>query len=314
MYVKPTNRLVALIDKKYLLAWRVLFRIKKKITGNTRPGSYPYVSGDSFRILADYIHDETGTFEPSEVKRGDIVFVSNPLIFSYLQTIHPEIKTPYILIEHNGDNSIDKSVVDLLDEKIIRFYAQDVVYAHEKIIPIPIGLENLHYHVNGVTSLFNRFRRRIEKHPTLRKNRIFFFFSVNTNPSERGPAKEYFLKHQLMDTAIGMLSPRLHLRTLMSYKFVASPPGHAIESSRTWEALYLKTVPIVKDFVSMEFFASIGLPIWVVHNWKELEGYSEQALSTKYEQFIEKANWEPLYMDFWIKKINADQKMVRASS
>lgn len=313
MIAKILNSATVLIDKHYLLAWRILFRIKKKITGNTRPGSYPYVSGDSFRMLADHIHDETGTFEPDSVKPGDLVFVSNPLTLSYLQTIHTKIKHPYILMEHNGDNSIDKPIADLLDSKIIRFYAQDVIYAHEKIIPIPIGLENLHFHVNGVTSILDTLRRNIEKHPLIKKNRIFFFFNVGTNPLERGPAKEYFLQHPSMDTVSEMLSPRLHLRTLMNYKFVASPPGNAIESCRTWEALYLRTVPIVKDFVAMQYFATLGLPIWIVKDWLELNNYGEVELYEKYNESMKGANWEPLHMDFWIKKIRADQEAFRSS-
>lgn len=309
MYLKTSSRLAILVDRYYLLIWRVLFRVKKKITGNTRPSSYPYVSGDSFRALADYVHDDTGTFDPSLVKRGDIVFVSNPLTLSYLQTIHPKIKQPYVLIEHNGDDPIDKTIADLLDEKIIRFYAQDVIFAHDKIIPIPIGIENLYYHVNGVVRLFDRFRVNIEKYPPVRKSRIFFFFNIVTNPKERGPAKDYFLKHPSMDTVSGMLSPRLHLKILTKYKFVASPPGNSIESCRTWEALYMKTVPIAKDFVAMRYFRSIGLPVWIVKDWCELDGLGEQELSGKYDEFMKKANWEPLHMDFWINKIREDQKL-----
>lgn len=310
---KPPNLLAVFIDRYYLLAWRVLFRIKNIVMGDTRPSSYPYISGDGFRALTNHIHDETGTFDPSMVNLGDIVFVSNPLILPYLQTIHLQIKHPYILIEHNGDNSIDKSVANLLDEKIIRFYAQDVIYAHVKITPIPIGIENLHFHVNGVVSLFSRYRRSIERRAPVRKNRIFFFFNIGTNPAERVPAKEYFLRQLSMDTVKGMLSPRFHLKTLMNYKFVASPPGNAIESCRTWEALYMKTVPIVKDFVAMQYFATLGLPIWVVNKWEEVGGCTEQELSIKYEYFMENANWQSLHMDFWIKKIQKDQAIARGT-
>lgn len=311
MQIATQNKPLILLDRYFLIFWRVLFRVKKRITGDTRPGSYPYISGDSFRALADHIHDETQTFNPSDVRQGDVVFVANPLTLSFLQKIHPLIKNQYILIEHNGDDSIGKTIADLLDEKIIRFYAQDVTCEHKKIIPIPIGIENLHFHVNGVVALFNRFRHKIDVRPRTRKNRIFFFFSISTNPAERAPAKEYFLGHSSMDTVVGMLSPRMHLKTLMKYKFVASPPGNAIESCRTWEALYLKTIPVVKDFVAMRYFASIGLPIWIVKDWKELEGYSEGDLSRKYDDLIKNANWEPLHMDFWIKKISLDQKKYR---
>ncbi len=311
MTVIKLNLLTAKKDR-YLSAFtRKIYKAKMKFAKNKRPSSYPYLSGDSFRALADHIHDETGTFDPNAVQKGDIVFVNNPLTIPYLKTVHPHIKHPYILIEHNGDNSIDKEVIDLLDDKIIRFYAQDLVYGGDKVIPIPIGLENAHFHINGITSLFDYLRNYVERHPPVRKNRAFFFFNVGTNPKERGPAKEYCLKHPCMDTTTGMLSPKVHLKTLMTYKFVVSPPGNAIESCRTWEALYIKTIPIVKEFVSMNYFASLGLPIWIVKDWSELDGYSEADLAKKYDELMRDAKWDALYMDFWIKKIKDDQKEAR---
>ena len=300
-----------ILERNYMRGRRVLFKLKKKLTGVTRPSSYPFVTGDSFRALANHIHDETMSLKPEKVRLGEVVFVSNPLIESYLKTLHREIKHPYVLIEHNGDRSIDLSITELLDEKIVRFYAQDVITDHPKIIPIPLAIENQHYYINGVPWLLKAFMKKIENHPPIKKNRVFYQFSINTNPEERRPALELFSKHKLMDTVSAHLSPRFHWKILMEYKFVISPPGHAIESCRTWEALHMKTVPIVKDFVSTRYFASIGLPIWIIKDWKELNGLTEEDLSTKYQSLMSSANWQPLLMDFWIKKIRADQESVR---
>jgi hypothetical protein len=308
------NRFERALEKYSMHAQRRLFRLQKKITGNSRPGSYPYVSGDSFRLLADHIHDETGTFRTEDVKLGDIIFVANGLTLSYLQKMHPLIKHPYILIEHNGDHPMDAEVMGLLDDKIIRFYAQDAVTDHEKLIPIPLALENLHFYINGIPGVFDKMRKDIARRPPIRKNKIFFFFNVGTNPAERGPAKEYFLKHPAMETVTGMLAPRLHLKKLSTYKFVASPPGNAIESCRTFEALYLKTIPIVKDFVSMRYFVSLGLPIWIVKDWHELDAYGERELTLKYDALMKGAVWDALFMDFWIKKIREDQRTARAKN
>lgn len=305
------NPLAVKFDRFSARIERRFFKIKLFFSKNKRPSSYPIISGDSFRALADHIHDETGTFNPDDVKKGDIVFVNNPLTKSYLETVHPKIKNQYILIEHNGDNNIDKTVTDLLDDKIYRFYAQDVVEAHEKIIPIPISIENLHIYINGIPRILNAIRRKIKNNPPIRKNRIFFYFSVSTNPKERGPAREMFLKHPCMDTATGMIPPRLHLNVLSTYKFVASPPGNAIESCRTWEALYVNTIPIVKDFEAMKYFASVGLPIWVIHDWNELNDYDEEKLAKKYDELMENANLEPLFMDYWIRRILEDQARIR---
>ncbi len=302
------NKLSYEIDKTIRRLGRLYFKIRMAITGNKRPTSSPYISGDSFRALADHIHDETGTFNPESVNSGDIIFVSQGFVYKYLQTLHKEITQPYILICHNGDETIDHKIVSLIDEKIIHFFAQDLVCEHDRITPIPIGLENLHFYINGITNVFTKIRSQIEIKTPVRKNKIFYNFSISTNPEERGPAKEYFSNHPLMEKTEHFLAPRRHLEVLLKYKFVASPPGHAIESCRTWEAMYIKTVPIVKDYVAMKYFAKIGLPIWVVADWKELEGQTEESLETKYNDIIMGANFTPLFLDFWMNKIYQIQK------
>jgi hypothetical protein len=312
MKLQMPDRLTVVSDKYFYGAQRAVFRIWKKVTENPRPSSYPYLSGDSFRALADHIHDETGTFDPNVVKAGDVVFVSNPLLRSYLTGLHKDIKYPYVLIQHNGDNNIGKDIADLLDDKIVRFYAQVPIYEHPKIVPIPIGLANLHYYNNGITRIFKKLNKSLARHPDSRKNRILFLFNIGTNPGERKLAWEYFSAHPLMDTFASMISSTLYLKELIKYKFVASPPGNSIESNRTWEALYVKTVPIVKDDVPYRYLVSLGLPLWIVKDWKELGPYSDSDLSKKYEELMKNADYKALHMDFWINLIKADQETARA--
>lgn len=287
------------------------FHLKMRLLGNRRPTSYPYVAGDSFRALADHIYDETVKCSPTSVQRGDIVFVSQELLHEYFDTVHPNITERYILICHNGDVPVDASIVSKIDDTIGHFFAQDVVVGHERITPIPIGIENLHYYIAGVVPFFNRHRKNLAKRAPQRKDRIFFNFSLQTNPAERGPAREYFLSHPLMETAQRFMTPRRHSKVLSTYKFVASPPGHAIESCRTWEALYFGTIPIVKDFVAMRSFASYGLPIWIVKDWHELEGLTEADLAKTYSTMMAHANLEALHMDFWINKVKQKQAEIK---
>lgn len=302
---------ITLTFNKYVMILRrgIYRKIWMRITGNTRPGSYPYVSGDSFRSLAQHVYDEEKTFNPADVKYGDIVFVCNVYAHKYMHTIHQQILNPYILIVHNGDESIDEEFTKMIDDKIIKCYAQDVTHDHEKIIPIGIALENKRYYMNGIPFVFNRLIKKMRRNPPIKQDKILFRFSVYTNPTERKPALDLFSKHPLMETFSQMLPPSLHLRKLMTYKFVASPPGNSIESCRTWEALELRTVPIVKDFVAYRYFVSLGLPMWIVKDWKELDAYqTPESLAQKYDELMKNPNWEPLRMDYWISHIKTDQE------
>lgn len=308
MYTEKPNRISMLISVYYWKIIRLFFKVKKQITGNQRPVSNPYLSGDSFRAIANHIHDETGSFLPEIIKAGDVVFVSNPLVYDFFKTLHKEIKQPYILIIHNGDTHIKNDITEFLDEKIIRVYGQYITFNHEKIIHLPIGLENLHYYVAGITSYINKLREKILRKNEQRKGRIFFAFNIKTNPEERKPAHEKFLNNAIMDTTGEMITPTLHQEILTKYKFVASPRGNGIDSSRTWEALYLQTIPIVKRSSSMTYFKEIGLPLWIVESWNELDGLREDDLNKKYIELMNTANWKPMYMDFWVNKIHQEKK------
>ena len=293
------------LDYKLLQVARKIGKCKLRVNNSPRPSSYPYLSGDSFRAIADHIHDETTDLDPVTVGKGESVFVSQWRLPDFFSDIHPHIKHQYVLICHNGDRpQIDSSVTRWLDDKVIHFFAQDVLDEHPKVTPIPIGLENRHLCTAGITSRFDSLRKKIARHNLARQNRILFSFSVHTNPAERGPAREQFLKHPLMDTPARFLTPRKHNQRLMTYKFVASPPGNSIESCRTWEALYLRTIPIVKNYAAYRHFVSIGLPLWIVNDWQELDTITDRDLAERYDVMLERANWEPLHMDYWIKHIN----------
>ncbi len=57
---------------------------------------------------------------------------------------------------------------------------------------------------------------------------------------------------------------------LKSYKYCVSPEGNGIDCYRTWEALYMKTIPICKRSILVEEFAKT-FPIYIVDDWKDLD-------------------------------------------
>lgn len=314
MIVKTPNRFVIALDRRYLLLLRTILGIKQKITGENYPSSYPYISVDSFRVIANHqIDTETDLqrFDPKSVALGDIVFINNNFVERYLREKNKDIQNKYILFGFNDDTNIDEKIASLLDDRIAMMYAQDDFYEHPKIMPVPFGLECLRFKAAGILSIYSSLQKRLERKIFTRKNRIFFKFNLRTNPIERGEASSYLSKHPLADTTEDKLSPRLHAKLLSSYKFVASPPGHTIESSRTWEALYLKTIPIVKDSAAMRYFVSLGLPLWVIKDWRELDGLTEKVLEIKYEKIMNEAKWNALHMDFWLSIILKKQKEIR---
>ena len=82
--------------------------------------------------------------------------------------------------------------------------------------------------------------------------------------------------------------------------FVASPAGNGPDCHRTWEAIYLKVIPIVLKSEIDEIFKM--LPIYVIDTWDELLNLTELDLLNIYNNLI---NRDPskAYADYWINLI-----------
>lgn len=285
----------------------LIFRTKSKIFREFflflkyRPTSYPYVSGDGFRAIADHIHDDLKTFDTKAVKEGDIVFVQTHSIKEFFEKKHPFIEHKYKLITHNSDDDVGEEESRYLDKKIIRWFAQNNIFNHTKITPIPIGLENEKWVMTGYS--LRRMVDRLRKEKLSRKDRILFGFNVNTNPKERTDAQENLRNCTVADEIKNRINPPDYFKLLNEYNFVASPPGNGTDCPRTWEALLLKTIPICKDSVMIRYFQSIGAPILSIENWNEVVELNENELKEQYYQSKNRFNDEFLLMDFWINLI-----------
>jgi hypothetical protein len=289
---------------KDLLA-RIRSRIYKAIAGffHYVPRSYPYVSGNEFRAMADHIYDDRKKCKPGDINDSDVVFVQTDKIDTWFSDIHPLIHARYILITHNSDKSVGEHEAAQIDAKILHWFAQNNTFSHEKITPIPIGLENRAIFLNGWALYKNMQRLSAKVHAKL--PRILFGFKVNTNPKERTVALNVLRSSSSAHEIRTKPHPVEYFRLLNRYEFVASPEGNGPDCHRTWEALYLKTLPIVKDAHFTRYFASLGLPIWIVHEWSEIEKYNAEGIQKKYAALTVSASWEALEMDFWIKKIRS---------
>ncbi len=280
---------------------RIVHRTLIKYSGSPRPASYPYVTGDGFRQLANHIFDNSKkNFDPKKVKSDEIVFVGDSNIKKFFKEIHSLIGVGYILVSHNGDEKIDEEVLKFVDGKIIKWYGINVVVKHPKVVPVPLGIENLHYYVLGIPGNF----QAVKKLNLPKKNKIFYGFTLASNKEKRQPALDCLSKHPLAETLKGRwLTFRPYLKLLAGYKFTASPEGSSIEGHRNWDALYMGVSPIVTRSVTTEYFKSLGIPMWVVDDWHELDNLTEEDLGKKHKELWQGFDESKLYMDYWVNKI-----------
>jgi hypothetical protein len=81
--------------------------------------------------------------------------------------------------------------------------------------------------------------------------------------------------------------------------FVVSPEGRGMDCSRTWEALALGCIPIVKRSPICGLFAD--LPVLIVDDWSEVR--RERLEKYVHELTARRFDYSALLLDTWTRKI-----------
>jgi len=171
---------------------------------------------------------------------------------------HHAPETPFVLFTHNSDLSIDERHARYLaDPRLLAWFATNVLLDEPRLHPIPIGVANPHW-PHGDTAALKRVQQA-----RLPKSRLFdVSFSLETNPDVR--------RYCIEQTGLAVTPGRPfedYLRGVSSAWFCISPSGNGIDTHRTWEALYVGTVPVVTRSVLTD--RHDDLPMIVLDDWAE---------------------------------------------
>ena len=267
---------------------------------NGRPVSDPYLSGDSYRALTSWRFEfETRvTWNPSEIRTPAVVFCDAWKLTQFLQNEVPKIEGLMTVVSSNGDPNFTPDKLVFIPPNVSHLWVQNCDVRDPRVHPLPIGLENARFHTNGIVRDFHNLRKK--NSPKI--NRILWGFAEVTNPVVRGAAREALERCSLADR-LHPVNSRLYRKTAQRYRFIASPPGNGIDCHRTWEALYLRSVPIVLRSAATESFASLGLPLWLVDSYEELVGVTEEQLEQRYAELVPGFECPALWMDYWRTEI-----------
>ena len=239
---------------------------------NRRLSSAPYLSCDTFRSVCRHFFDECGCFEPSRVQERDTIFVNGDLLELFFTYLHPQIQHPYVLVTQNTDDGAPGRFRDHLnDPKIIAWFGQNCdATGHAKFIPIPIGLANSYWR-HGNTSIVQRLQDYAKR--SQREWFMIMNFRNWTNGFERTAAFDAFKDQPYCKTfietnGVGFKTDYAsYLTDLAEAKFVISPHGHGLDCVRTWEALWMGAIPIVKTSTLDSMYEN--LPVVIVKNWTD---------------------------------------------
>lgn len=253
-----------------------------------------------------------------------IIFCHPDAIEDFIKNYMPKIDFPFILVTNHFDTdmptgimSIDSINIFLSNPNIIRWYMQNCVIKHPKITSIPIGLD---YHTisNNPQHYWGNFQTPIEQEQTildLRKNitpileRKFFdkiyttcnlFFGNGHGQDRRDAIKN--INKELLDLEEKNI-PRIETwKKHLDYGFILSPHGNGLDCHRTWEALVLGCIPIVKTSPIDNLYKN--LPVLIVKQWNDVTTELLCQTIAKYKDYDFNQIHERLSLKFWIDKIN----------
>lgn len=266
------------------------------VYGQNRNPSDPYISGDTFRAACDFIYDETTpSISLKGTRHGSTFFVKIDRIAEFFRKVHPRIPFPYVLVTHNGDLPAPGPCARYLDDpKLLAWYGQNVERSHPKLHPIPIGLAN-RYWPHGDAALLSQ----VQQASTTKSHLLYLNFTPGNCPAER--QRVYDLFHAVPYCYTQSAKPYVgYLGDVAASKFVLSPRGNGLDCHRTWEALWLGAIPVLKT--SMMDPLLEGLPVLIVNDWTDI---TESLLNQKWAtHLLARYNLEKLYFDYWLQQIN----------
>ena len=286
-------------------------------------------------LLARAAHD----WEP-----GDVVHVKADLLGQFVQHVLPAIRNPIILVTGDSDSAPVKAFEGLLeDDRIAHWFAQncDVPYRHPRLTRLPIGFDN---------PVFTRLDQRLGVLVTMLLGRTPFDASLLRNDmgnqallqqihaqtaTTHRPLRALCTFHRSgkivpdMETVPGRLETYQDLKDNPScwfaprrlpqeacwrihdeFAFEVSPRGRGLDCFRTWEALFLGTIPLVLSSPLDPLYQDEDLPVVVVVSWSDLTPIHLERWRKQMEPRFTDRTRQKLTVDHWLARIHETARKV----
>ena len=255
-------------------------------------------------------------------------FCSSALSY-FIESVLPTITIPFVLVTGDSDSSIpDRPLRELdpiLKNPLLRhWYSQNMIIKHPKMTCMPIGLD---YHTvtdsvysgkfhRKTTQMDLMFQRDLRKETAQSQEKTLRQISSGAKHfSKRIPLCFVNFGSEYPDRvdAHASIDPRLVAEYPLGtkrdkiweeqsrYSFVVSPLGNGIDCHRTWEALALGCIVIVKRPLISAVFED--LPVLIVDEWRDLDA---SLLNKTLADFSNKKfNMGKLTLQYWMRRMHS---------
>jgi len=252
------------------------------------------LSLQDYKVLSAQDGYQTIIHKSFDISSGNVIFSS----LEYIEILFGILKSQkklcdLTLITHQSDRSVKESLFKKRPDSINKWFAINIEFSHKDLIPIPLGLSNLHPK--------NLNEDDISFVESEKSKLLYINFQENTNYNHRRGLYDYFDNKEWCYKKIPNLSIKEFSRDLNFSKFILCPWGNGIDTHRIWESLYSGSYPITKSHVNFESLKE--LPILFVDDYKEV---NKDYLENTFKKFqSKKFDLNKLYFKYWREYINS---------
>jgi len=261
--------------------------------------SFPYLNGNSFAIQCKHIWNYDGYRINPNPKPKNWVYIKTDYIHDFFSQI--KIKEPLVVFTGNSDYLLNENYLQYLndDSKVLAWFGQNVIIKHSKLKSLPIGIAPAGY-PHGESSILDKVRNQNNE----KVNMFHCNFSTYKNKKER----EYCLEQTNIYSKVNLSSQHnnetfeTYMTNMSKSYFCISPNGNGIDCHRTWESLYMSTIPIVTKSEIAEQHKD--MPIIILDDWSDFKKINFN--KDLYYKIWNNFDVCKLHMDNYLKRIMKD--------
>lgn len=223
-----------------------------------------------------------------------------------------------VLIIANGDITFNDDLLKHCPSNVKHIFSTNTTCYNDKVTPIPIGVEMEttakrigHGDINnGIFEKLPYLTGSISVGDTSKINKLYSNFNINTNLNFRLKVKELSQSLPHINFEYGITYPYF-VEQVNKHLGTISPRGNGIECIRTYEVLYLNSIPIVVgdrlEYKSIYEKIYKNLPIVFID---ELTKLSDLSYIENEIKKIKNNSRELLDYNYWVDLINKKTNMI----
>jgi len=223
----------------------------------------------------------------------------------------------YLICSDLGDEPFDQGCMSSLPDNVLKVYSLNASVFRDRVTCFPIGINNPH----ELEQIRDQFTVLAAQYSQKRKKKLIccgpFGMGDLTYPVvkpkkmirrnlERAKILLEMEEKPWLSVKYTRMSFNQYVSFLSEHRFVISPIGKGMDCHRTWEALYLKSIPVLTKKNYLQCYND--LPILYVNDYRDL---TKDYLKEQYEVMLNSHyNFDKLEKRYWDNVIDEGEAMI----